>query len=394
MPIAQPGRPVDADLEREIRHRFDEARLPAAPEGIRAFIADLPTVRPAARTKPHWAVVAIPLLVAGLVLTAKLAPSAAPGPTTGSATEATSIPSAGEATQQAAASLPTEVDGLPVRSVSSILAARENGEAQGGPFALGGFWSVRTAGFDCRSPYQSGAGDLEVFCEDGLYGITELNEPMLTAYVSGLGEPSATLASGPNLTPWVASPQDHDRLWALPTAAWTPVPIVVVGHFDDPLSEKCRPEARQKCVDRFVIDRIVAFEPSAVPAPETAAPPTPFPLNDPPPPTFPEETCYPEAEKSFVGWVKVGSLGIPLKPEWGPETFVYAMVTEDVVPIAEPSGAWIENDRIPGHKIRWWGRHVCFAERPGALLHGGNIIGTTYIEVDDGRRIDSPYPYG
>ena len=74
---------------------------------------------------------------------------------------------------------------------------------------------------------------------------------------------------------------------------------------------------------------------------------------------------------------------------------MYAVITRDVVSIGDPSGneLWVEDPNFPGHKIQWWGRHVCFMEGP-EVFYGGNVIGSTYIEVDDGRRIEAPYPFG
>ena len=54
-----------------------------------------------------------------------------------------------------------------------------------------------------------------------------------------------------------------DQAWfdALPagTDIESPWPVVVLGHFDDPMAAACRPEDRTICEDRFVIDRLAAI---------------------------------------------------------------------------------------------------------------------------------------
>jgi hypothetical protein len=291
------------------------------------------------------------------------------------------------------------VDGLTVVTVSELLAARASGNARGGPHALRGYWSGWPERHGCASTRL--VAKLELFCEDEHWGITERNEAMITIEVSGLGRSTSVRAEGPRLNPYVASNDVWDRLRATPRPDWTPVPIVVVGHFDDPDASECIPSVRQECLDRFVLDRIASFDPSSVPAPTPSATPTPFPVSDPPPPPLGDGgwdgACHGDAPKSFIGWTRLGDLDIKLRGEWDPDTYVYALVTADVVPIGDPTvsdeDTWHESLDYPGHQIRWWGRRVCFAESPWTL-NSRSIIGTTFIEVDDGRRIEASYPFG
>lgn len=129
------------------------------------------------------------------------------------------------------------------------------------------------------------------------------------------------------------------------------------------------------------------FDPASVPAPTPSPTPSPFPLADPSPAPFVDDWCHAGVAKSFVGWAKVDTLGINLKPGWDPEEYVYAMVTRDVVPIGDATirseDGWHDDATYPGHKVRWWGRYVCMAQDLG-LLTGATVIGTTYLGPADG----------
>lgn len=185
-----------------------------------------------------------------------------------------------------AATFPTTVDGLTVQTVSELLALRAAGQAKGGPFALRGYWTNDNFIHTCvPPPPDEQPGELELRCNDGEWGITELDEPILDVnFETG----QQNRAKGPHLTPYMdgihgtsSPPPDVVALfgsWRRP-----PVPIVVVGHFDDPRAADCRGEARQLCLDRFVIDRVAMFDPNSVPAPTPSPTATPFPFSDPPP---------------------------------------------------------------------------------------------------------------
>jgi hypothetical protein len=232
-------------------------------------------------------------------------------------------------------------------------------------------------------------GDLELYCTDGEWGITEQDEEIQHLDIKHQANQtsfSSTPATGPHLTPWVPNDADAKRLAGLPFVNgqfWPPVPIVVVGHFDDPKASECAAEVRQKCLDRFVIDRIVSFEPDSVPSPAPTPSPTPFPIADPPPALFSDDQCYDGVAKSFSGWKLFSDLDIQVD---GPG-YVYAMVTRDVIPI----GDWFDTGRFPGHETRWWGRGVCYA-LDDTSMEFGSVTGTTFLEVDDGRHIEEAAP--
>jgi len=103
-------------------------------------------------------------------------------------------------------------------------------------------------------------GELEINCHDGEFGITERDERIaefIETELPGHEVPQSRMvpAAGPFLTPWVPDglwPQLQDVGRETP-----PVPIVVLGHLDDPRAENCRPEAVKLCRDRFVIDAVI-----------------------------------------------------------------------------------------------------------------------------------------
>jgi hypothetical protein len=282
---------------------------------------------------------------------------------------------------------PETVDGLVVQTVSGLVAARAKGAAQDGPYALRGYWTSRVVGHSCAAPRHE-TGELEFYCSDGEWGITEQDEEIQHLDIQQQANETsirATPPAGPHLTPWVPNEADAKRLFGLPVVNgqfWPPVPIVVVGHFDDPKASECVAEVRQRCLDRFVIDRVVAFEPGAVPLPAPSPSPTPFPIADPPLALFTNGQCYDGVPKAFSGWKLFSELDIQVD---GPG-YVYAMVTRDVIPI----GDWYDGN-VRGHKTRWWGRGVCYATNDTSMGFG-SVVGTTFLEVDDGRHIEGAAP--
>ena len=159
------------------------------------------------------------------------------------------------------------VGGLNIQSVGQVLDRRRSGAIKGEPVALGGYWTDRTIGHSCAVVVPE-PGVLELGCHDIEFGITERNEPILT-----FNPDQIRPAAGPYLNPYIPEAL-LQPLVSLPIVGgqrYPPVPIVVVGHFDDPRAIRCRPQFRQTCLDRFVVDRIVLFNRDGV-APPTATP--------------------------------------------------------------------------------------------------------------------------
>lgn len=383
---------MNDDLENRLQATLHAERLPEAPVGLRAFAAELEG-RPHEPSVPRWRRPVMGLVPVGLgiaivaVLLVRF--------------QSNSVDLPGATISPPKPSEVAKIDGLEVNTVGELLAGRARGEAVGGPYALRGFWSTRPGGMGCVPPDDGQPGDLELWCDRGEWAITEDPEPVYSLVRTGLGRTIATPASGPMLQPMAMSGDDWKRLRSLPTREWPPVPIIVIGHFDDPLADQCRPAARQLCLDRFMIDEIVEFDPDVPVAPVARPTATPFPQSDPPPPPFAEGgfkgDCFPGAERAYEGWIRLTELGITLKPGWDPDTYVYAIRTQNVIPITDrtlPSeGGWRSDLAYPGHQVRWMGQRVCFAEDPWTL-YSGSVAGTTYLEIDDGRRIEKPYPFG
>lgn len=159
------------------------------------------------------------------------------------------------------------VNGLIVRSVGQVLDRRASGAIKGEPIALGGYWTDRTIVHSCAVVVPE-PGVLELGCHDIEFGITERNEPILTFHPDQI-----RAAAGAYLNPYIPRALQQG-LFSLPVVGgqrYPPVPIVVLGHFDDPRAIECRPQFRQMCLDRFVVDRIVLFDLSGAAAP--TAPP-------------------------------------------------------------------------------------------------------------------------
>jgi len=149
------------------------------------------------------------------------------------------------------------VDGLRVMTVSEALVAHAADILPGDRVALRGFWSASNVAFSCAAPVGA-PGDLELYCVDGQFGVTENYEPIFSY---DLKAGIATEAKGPHLTPWIPPALPGDALFAAKPSGeqYPPTPIVITGHFDDARVLNCRSEARQLCVDRLVVDRVVAF---------------------------------------------------------------------------------------------------------------------------------------
>lgn len=270
-----------------------------------------------------------------------------------------------------------EVDGLPLMTVSEALRARDAGTLPDGRVAVHGYWTSTSIVHGCAPAFEA-IGELELYCHDGEFGITERNEPIWVVDFR-TGQVTYT-AEGPHLTPWIPDGLvGADGLYTLPmiNGQWyPPVPIVVLGHFDDPRAAECRPEARRLCRDRLVIDRIVRFRPEAVPTPGVTAPPTPFPSPG-PPGLFEPEECAGDVPYSFVGWTTFEELGVGSRGEG----HIWVAITRDPV---DRSGEWV--DGPDGQRYRPYARVICYRwEWDEGSMGYESIAGTEEIHWEDGR---------
>ncbi len=382
------------DFERDLHDRLHAARLPDAPPTlVRALDEIVRTPEPVRhrRSRP-LGLLMVAAVIAGsgiLVASGAIGPEPTddqPAPTAPAAVLETP---ASSSTPNPTPSLPAGVDGLHVYTVSELQSARAAGNLAGGPIALRGYWTYLGIAHSCAAP-EAPPGDLEIYCHDGEYGITERNEPAMV-----LTKDSRTVpATGPMLTPWIPNED-----WVVPLVSllpvngqpFPPVPIVVVGHLDDERAADCRPKQRQLCRDRFVIDRLVDFEPRAVPTPGVTPTPSPFPFDSPPPLSLDPAVCAEVAgtsDFSFLGWMPGDELAAQLASgiTFEGETLAVA-ITRDPVELASR-----EDD--DGKHYRVMARHVCFArEWEEGIVQFDTIKGSIYRLYDDGTVVPTDSPH-
>src|SRR5207237_2919927 len=112
--------------------------------------------------------------------------------------------------------------GRDIYTVSRALSERNAGGLGRTSIALGGYWSASGVAWSCPFPGHQPA-DLELYCQDGVFGITERYESILVLISNG-NMSTSRAATGPHLSPWI--PADlQPRLFGQLTRA--PVPIVV-----------------------------------------------------------------------------------------------------------------------------------------------------------------------
>ena len=274
-----------------------------------------------------------------------------------------------------------DLDGLPSMTVGEALAAHAAGTLPDGRAAIRGFWTDGSIPHSCAASLEP-LGELELYCHDGEFEITERDEPIWVVDRSG----QVTYeAAGPHLTPWFPSGlAGAEELFSLPFIngqRYAPVPIVVIGHFDDPRADDCRAKARQLCRDRLVIDRIVQFDAEAVPTPGVTAPPTPFPSPAPSglfDPRRAPATC------------RTSSWGGPRPPSWawiGAGRTGTSGPSSRGMPSTAPTGSEQDDPNGSGHQYQHWARLICFAEESTHYegeMGFESVPGTDVIHWDDG----------
>lgn len=363
---------TDESIEQQIRENLKGSRLPGAPESVRAqnLVDRGGSVR--ARLRGPAAGVGIPvavvLLVPVLILALRgfaQAPVVRTPAQTG-ATESTATPMA------AAQSM----------TVGELLEARSQGKIKGEQVVVSGFWTDRRVMLSCAVP-DGKPGALELYCQDGQFGITQLDEPIIELAPNG----DAIRPRGPSIIPWVPDSL-VSQLLSTPerNGQWpAPVPIVVSGHFDDPRAAACRPQAQLLCKDRLVLDHVLNLGAAVSQTPTPV--PTPFP-SPAPAGKFSSQDCFGDVAYSFVGWTTTDALEVPLDRAG----HVWAMVTADVVPLGGWSDDPVQDPSRKGHEFRWLGRGVCLAEEFEPGISYSHVTGTSFQEWDDGERTPGEAP--
>lgn len=262
-------------------------------------------------------------------------------------------------------------------SVRDLLNARDAGVIAGETIRVSGYWWNRIAPLSCPAPTGI-PGDLELYCVEGMFGITDARTPLdgLDPDVNGVR------AFGTYISPWV--PREATEIWgqlADPDRA-SGVPITVAAHFDDPRAEECRSEYVEECRDRLVIDRLVSIGSGAVAtrAPDPKAP-------DLPPPFMADSCAGDDVGYSFVGWITTNDLQL----EFDRPGYVYAMVTTDVVLLGGES--WNADPAGSSNTFRVWGRMICIGQ-PGVqgLIEHSSVAGHSFVEWSDGLRVAGEVP--
>jgi hypothetical protein len=379
-------------LENDLRASLQSLDLPDAPPRLEASLeAVVASPRPA-RRQPLTAVglvAAVAVLLTALVLARPITDTNVAAPTM-PGLAGSMAPTASAAAASPAATVyafPGEVNGLHVYRVSELLAGRAAGTLPKGSVPLQGYWSGYGWAHSCPAP-MGNPGVLEIYCHDGEFGITEFAEPVLVRHSVGNMTYTEAGTKGPKLTPYV--PEAIYPQLQLPEDVngqpYPPVPIVVVGHFDDPGAADCRSEARQICKDRFVIDRLVTLAIDAVPSPGVTPVPTPYQPGPSETPPFEASSCTASQTgaahpMSFVGWTDGARLQLTSGLDLSGVT-VYAAITRDAVPLGE----WF---KLPGdtRESLPMGRLVCYAFGGGP--NGGGVAfdslaGTYYRLYRDG----------
>ena len=261
---------MNEDLERRL-HDGLHAELPPAPAATQAVLERLPLDHPKVGRRSGFGRAAVMAVVGiGLVALASVAglggspePS---GSTVAPPTAALPSPTGPPPPSRAPSDTPNTPlrPDRPLRQRAAWPSVGGSDRRRTGRAARVLVGSAASATRAC--PRLPPPGELQIRCHDGEFGITEREEPIGTLTEEGR---ATCLHDGPALTPYVEEALAQ-RLFTLPFVNgqfYDPVPIVVVGHFDDPRADDCQAEFRQLCRDRLVLDEIVEFHPEAVPDP-------------------------------------------------------------------------------------------------------------------------------
>ena len=228
------------DFETRIRTSIQAIELPSAPDSL---WSDRRDVERMPRRRPDAPVVGLAGVICAVVVLAFLVMRPA----------GSTIPN-----QAGSSASSGGVAAAAVMTVGDVLKGRAAGTIKGEQVVMTGFWSALAMVHSCRVPEEP-MGELEsLACHEGEFGITEQNEPILVVD-SSVGTFRA--ASGPHLSPWFPR-KFAEVLFPAGSVGRTqdvPIPVKLLGHFDDPRAESCRVVAREACANRFVVDDVLAF---------------------------------------------------------------------------------------------------------------------------------------
>jgi hypothetical protein len=384
-----------SDIDRELRERFRDLDLPEAPATLRialAEVVDRPSVSHRVSRRPFLLLGLVAVLAAGgaVVASGSILLSSAPTREFAEARPSASPQPSPSPAPTASPLFPLTVAGLPAHTVSDLLSARAAGTLPTGSLALVGYWSSSRWAHVCTL-LDGNPGELELWCDRGESGITERDEPTWTMPdIHGRRTPAA----GPTIVPYLA--EDLAGASDLYTVAPVhgqvmPVPIAVIGHFDDPRADDCREQARQQCRDRFVIERIVSFDLDRATVPAITPSPSPFPFESPPPLGLDLDMCAEAtgtSDFSFVGWMSEDELAPQLASgaRFRDGVMLAVAITKEAVLLADRRDLGADGYRVMG-------RSICIVEEGDlAATRFDALKGSIYRLYDDGREepTDSP----
>ncbi|MEW5990959.1 MAG: hypothetical protein AB1736_06390 [Chloroflexota bacterium] len=137
---------------------------------------------------------------------------------------------------------PADIDGIPVWTVEETLRRRDAGEAHGIGVAIGGWYAESVSiTISCPPPIEAWS-PLERYCHAGQELLTDIPQSI------DAKSPPSGAALAPFFSPFWGSEFLAERQ--------TPQPVILVGHFDDPLHVTCSHLGRYACISLFVVDRI------------------------------------------------------------------------------------------------------------------------------------------
>ena len=221
-------------------------------------MARVSTVRPANRLWRTFAPAAVVGALAIAIAGASILGNSGPDPSDPGASGPPASGSAGDPTQALPAGDVLDAVGNPIR-VSAALAVRDS-EIDQQEIAVEGFLSP-LPGRRCRADVQP-PNPTRLRCPEDEQWLMEDPENLwetTDSYADGTHRPSGA-AFNPSFAlvedPVVPMPVSDDE---------APVPVVLIGHFNDRRASSCDPSDREACDNTFVVDRVLEVNGTGIP---------------------------------------------------------------------------------------------------------------------------------
>ena len=158
-----------------------------------------------------------------------------------------------------------EVFGMPVHTVSEVVAMQDAGSLDGRAVAVRGYWTNEPP-LPCAAP-PSNQPPLERYCTSPV--LTEGDQHLLGADGYTWTSPVAPFIEPRNVSDSVGTDALYAQLPGVQGSNSAPRRVILVGHEGDPRAWQCRAPDRQGCETAFVLDRVVSVEATLIdPAPQ------------------------------------------------------------------------------------------------------------------------------